>query len=340
MHRMDLSPNVGEDDLHAVVDGQLAADRHREVMAYLATYPDAADRVAGFFRQRVELAALREGLADGEPGRPQLANLEEALTRVVRQQHRVRRAVGAGGVLAAVLAVAAASGWWYAAGRDPGPHQDGTRLASPAAEGRLAAARDLLAAAEPAAGGAEDAAVLWLQAQVAGHPLKQPDLEALGLRFAGASKLKGARGPAIRLAYTDEEGNPFHVFVGVKESGVELAAALVAEDHVSLSWQQDPLVFSLVAPRGSARLGEVVRSAGEMMDPAPVAADAGLSGGGAAAAAVRHDVAGEAAPAVALPEAAANAPASAGHGGDPAGAGAGPLGTLPPATTTEVSKPL
>jgi len=28
---MDLSPNVGEDDLHAVVDGQLAVERHGEV---------------------------------------------------------------------------------------------------------------------------------------------------------------------------------------------------------------------------------------------------------------------------------------------------------------------
>src|SRR3954447_24516181 len=113
MHRMDLSPNVGEDDLHAVVDGQLDADRHQEVMAYLAVYPDAADRVSTFFRQRVDLAALRETLGDSEPGH-ELASLGDALARVVRRQHRVRRAINAGGVLALMLA--AASGAWLTMG--------------------------------------------------------------------------------------------------------------------------------------------------------------------------------------------------------------------------------
>src|SRR3954454_21679825 len=114
MHRMDLSPNVGEDDLHAVVDGQLAVEGHGEVMGYLAAYPDAADRVSGFFRQRVQLAALRDSLADSDPG-SQLATPEQQLCRVVRTQPRVRRTLGTGGLIVALLA--AASGWWLTAGR-------------------------------------------------------------------------------------------------------------------------------------------------------------------------------------------------------------------------------
>src|SRR5687767_7784860 len=97
MHRMDLSPNVGEDDLHAVVDGQLDADRHREVMAYLAVYPDAAERVSAFFRQRVELAALRENLNDSESS-GSIVELERALCHAVRKQQRTRRVLGAGGM--------------------------------------------------------------------------------------------------------------------------------------------------------------------------------------------------------------------------------------------------
>jgi anti-sigma factor RsiW len=98
MHRAGLSPGVGEDDLHAMVDGQLAADRHGEVMAHLAAHPDAAGRIAAFLEQRVRLAALREALVDGE-AEPRLAGMEEALGRIVREQRRARRALRAGGLL-------------------------------------------------------------------------------------------------------------------------------------------------------------------------------------------------------------------------------------------------
>jgi len=102
-------PGAGERDLHALVDGDLGADRHLAVMTYLALRPDAAERFSSFFRQRVALAALRESLAAGEPAAG-LAGLEAALCLVVRR-HRARRAMaGAIGLLAALLAAAAAAG--------------------------------------------------------------------------------------------------------------------------------------------------------------------------------------------------------------------------------------
>lgn len=272
MHRTDLSPNVGEDDLHAVVDGQLAADRHREVMAYLAVYPDAADRVAAFFRQRVELAALRESLSDGEPTR-EVANLEAALCHSLRRGRRARRrALGGAGLMAVLLA--ALTGWWLAT-----PDRDRALIAEVSATGRVqprAFEQQPLAETGPISTEAGDAAVLWLQAHLGGRPLKQPDLEALGLRFVGGSALKGAPGPAIRLVYTDEAEAAFALYVGVKHSGVSLAASMVPEGHISLSWQNGPLSFTLIAPEGSSRLGEIMRSASTLLDPAPVAADAAL----------------------------------------------------------------
>jgi anti-sigma factor RsiW len=272
MHRMDLSPNVGEDDLHAVVDGQLAADRHREVMAYLAVYPDAADRVSAFFRQRVELAALREGLSDGEPAR-ELAGLEAALCQSLRQGQRARRRALGGGGLALVLA-AVVSGWWLAHDRG----HSAIANAAPASRGEQMALGHGSVDADPITMEAGDAAVLWLQAHLGGQLLKQPNLETLGLHFVGGSTLKGARGPAIRLVYTDDAGAAFALFVGVKQSGVGLAASMVPEGHISLSWQHEPLTFTLIAPQGSSRLGDIMRSASDLIDPAPVAADAALGG--------------------------------------------------------------
>ena len=279
MHNMDSSPNVGEDDLHAFIDGQLASERHREVMAYLAVHPDAADRISVFLRQRVELAGLRERLNDSEP-EAELATLEDALCRVVRRQRHVSRVFGAGSVAAALIV--AATGLWFTGGR--GEQAVGARqVAEAATEARTASWRQVTAgAADAVAADAGDSAILWLQAHLSGRSLKHPTLETLGLRLVGSAPLRGAFGPAIRLVYADEAGSTFDFFVGVRQSGVELAASLVPEGHISLSWQHDPLVFTLVAPQGSARLGEIMRSATSLLDPAPVAVDAALAEAGSA----------------------------------------------------------
>jgi anti-sigma factor RsiW len=277
MHRRDLSPNVGEDDLHAVVDGQLAVERHGEVMGYLAAYPDAADRVSAFFRQRVELAALRDSLADSDPG-PQLATLEQQLCRVVRTQHRVRRALGTGGLIVALLA--AASGWWLTAGHGVSGGQT-RQLTAEAQPARVPFSPDLVAETSLAAVAPGDAAIVWLQAKLGGRTLKEPNLEALGLHFVGSNELRSAQGPAVRLLYTDGNGRDFNLFAGARHSGIESVPALVPEGHVAVTWQQDPLVFALVAPEGSSRLADIMRSANSLLDPAPIAADAAATNTGA-----------------------------------------------------------
>ena len=43
---MDGDPRVTEEELHAYVDGELAADRQRTVEAWLASHPEDAARVA------------------------------------------------------------------------------------------------------------------------------------------------------------------------------------------------------------------------------------------------------------------------------------------------------
>jgi len=86
-------PDVGEDELHALVDGRLAAERRPEVEARLAAWPDAAERVRAFRDQRELLAALGEALADAEPP-PALSRLGTALVCALRRQRRCRRATG------------------------------------------------------------------------------------------------------------------------------------------------------------------------------------------------------------------------------------------------------
>jgi hypothetical protein len=229
----------------------------------------------------VELAALRETLADSEPGH-ELASLGDALARTVRRQQRVRRAINAGSLLALMLA--AASGAWLTMGRG-GDDPTASQVAShgPArAEARqlVATAPNLVADVEPVAAEAGDSALVWLQAHLSGHMIKQPDLEEVGLRFVGGSQLKSAQGPAIRLVYGDSAGRVYTFFAGTRQSGVELVPVQAPEGNVAMSWQQGPLAFALVAPQDSTRLTDIMKTVGELVDdPPPVSADAGAGAG-------------------------------------------------------------
>ena len=260
---------MDDEDIHAVIDNQLAAGRHGEVMAYLAAHPDAADRAAAFMRQRIELAALREALIDGET-ELQLTGREEALCSLVRKQHGIRHALQAGGVL--VLILAAVSGWWFssreAVSEQPMVHAD---------QGRIPLAQAMLAGVATGGADAGDPAVPWLQARLFGRPFQRPNLEPLGLRFAESSVLRGDGEPAIRLVYADASGSRYDLVVGVKQSGIELVPIMIPEHYISLTWQHDSLIFSLAAPQGSTQLGEIMRSVSDALDvpPGPVAGDAG-----------------------------------------------------------------
>ena len=83
-------PDVGEDELHALVDGRLAAERCPEVEARLAARPDTAERVRVFRDQRALVAALGEALAGAEPP-PALSRLGAALACALRRQRHCRR---------------------------------------------------------------------------------------------------------------------------------------------------------------------------------------------------------------------------------------------------------
>jgi anti-sigma factor RsiW len=106
-----LCSDLSENDLHALVDGELAGERLDGVAARLATDRAAAERVAAYAEQRAALTALREELALVAPPAPALCDLEQALRDALGRQRRVRHSaavVGAAvvGGAAAVAAVA------------------------------------------------------------------------------------------------------------------------------------------------------------------------------------------------------------------------------------------
>jgi anti-sigma factor RsiW len=85
-----VNRSVSENDLHAFVDGHLTRGRDREVVAYLATDPAAAERARAFFEQQEALAALRHSLAEDQAG-PSWPDFGQVLGRKVQVQRRSER---------------------------------------------------------------------------------------------------------------------------------------------------------------------------------------------------------------------------------------------------------
>src|SRR5207247_9416696 len=92
---IDRYPPVTEEELHAYVDGELAADRRGAVEAWLASHPEDAARVAQW-RAQADAIRARYGMLASEPV-PARFDLHK-LTRGPRSWAKVAAAAGVGAV--------------------------------------------------------------------------------------------------------------------------------------------------------------------------------------------------------------------------------------------------
>ena len=106
-------------DLHALVDGQLADDRLAGVIDRLGADRAMAERAAAYRDQLALLAALREQTAP-EASSTRSGELERALRDAVTRQERVRRIAAVGGAVALVAAIGYKS-WSRDQRRQPQP---------------------------------------------------------------------------------------------------------------------------------------------------------------------------------------------------------------------------
>jgi anti-sigma factor RsiW len=100
---IDGDPRVTEEELHAYVDGELAADRRGTVEAWLASHPEDAARVAQW-RAQAEAIRARFGAFASEPV-PTRFDLDRLARRA-----RSWRAAAAAAVIVAFVA-GAVVGW-------------------------------------------------------------------------------------------------------------------------------------------------------------------------------------------------------------------------------------
>lgn len=220
------APPPTEDELHALVDGQLAPDRRSEVEDAAVRDPAIAARVAAWRSQRDALRRLHGDLL-GEPiPAPLMSVLDRNRPRQARQGSWMRW----GGMAAGVL-VAFAAGWL-------GNAQWSAQRAAPAQSAKAPAMREFVHDASIAhavyapekrhpvevAATEQQHLVQWLSKRL-DRPLKVPDLTTMGYTLVGGRLLPGESGARAQFMFEDPTGERVTLYIGTLDSQTAGTAA-------------------------------------------------------------------------------------------------------------------
>ena len=261
---------IGEDDLHAFVDGVLDPARAPAVERYLAERPEEAARLAAYARQRDALrAAVAFKAAEPIPARLRIGHLRAARRRASWARWRVAAA-------AACLMLAGAGLGWTVRGTleaglaSPGP------AAEPAAPAWLAEAPAWQEAA------AEDTDLAaWLYRRLA-TPMVLPDLAGHGFVPDLARVLPAEGGARAMLRYVDADGLALTIWRQPTRDPVPrpLVCADEPGGRVTYSWSDGRHLHAVTAALPRERLRPIalaVERAMEAPPPAPYGLMAGRS---------------------------------------------------------------
>lgn len=241
------SPPFSEEDLHAWVDGRLAADRRAELEAWLAANPERAQELARWRSVNERLHAGYDPVLD----EPIPAHLLAAATRPRLPRLRVAAVLGwiaLGGLLGL--------GAGYRLGGDT-PALPTAGIAPPQATPvafdlpRQAALAHAVYAPEqrhPVEVGADEEAhlVAWLSKRL-GRPLRIPDLSAQAFRLMGGRLLATAAGPGAQFMYENAAGQRLTLYVSVDaDADAGTAFRYAREDGIGVFyWIDRDLAYAL-----------------------------------------------------------------------------------------------
>lgn len=216
----------GEAELHAYVDGRLAADARAAVELRLAADPEAARTAAAWAAQRDALRALHADVRD--------ERIPEHLLHAAGQLQRRTERVGQWqrwGGLAASVVLAFALGWggalqWNARG---GPGSGARLTANFAHQAALAHVVYMPEVRHPVEVEAaqQQHLVQWLSKRL-NKPLKVPNLAATGYELVGGRLLPGDGGARAQFMYQNAAGERITLYIGAvdgaKQKGMEETA--------------------------------------------------------------------------------------------------------------------
>ena len=251
---IDREPPVTEDELHAYVDGELAADRRAAVEQWLASHPEDAARVAAW-RAQADAVRARYGATASEPVSPRFD-----LDRLARVRRRWSR-IAAAAVVAALL-LGGAAGWlgrglWEGSG----PTRNVMVEAFDAHRLYIAEVRHPI---EVKAG--ESHLIPWLSRRV-GTSLPTPNLDSFGLKLLGGRLLPGVSGRAAALyMYEGQSGERFTIYCRRDPAPQSALRYRAAGTIGSFFWVEDEVAFVVSGPADRARLQKVAESVYEQIE--------------------------------------------------------------------------
>jgi anti-sigma factor RsiW len=204
---------VGEDDLHAHLDGQLPAERAKAVDIYLSERPAERERWSQY---AVHRQLLREAFAMS-PDEPIPARLRVAQLLDLRQRQRRRFAALAAGL--ALFVLGGLTGW---SAQNLASHLAQSSPRGIAAAEARAVAADAISAHRTFSVevrhpvevdvGHEAHLVQWLSKRL-GRPLVVPNLSAAGFQLLGGRLLPAEVGPAAQFMYQNDKGERLTLYL-------------------------------------------------------------------------------------------------------------------------------
>lgn len=242
---------IDEEKLHAYVDEALDPAGQRELEAYLAQHPEAANRVAAWRRQRQALHAQFDPVL-AEPIPPRLMP-------PARPTRWLRHAAMLGWLgLGLILG-------WLARGNAPVP----APLASLPREAALAHAVYAPEVLHPVEVGAAQQAhlVKWLSKRL-GRELTAPDLADQGFELMGGRLLPADDGPAAQFMYQDGQGRRLTLYVRLLSSAAaDTAFRYERRNAVSVFyWVDGRFGYALSGEMEQSRLRQIATAIYHQLD--------------------------------------------------------------------------
>ncbi len=223
---------IGEDDLHAYVDGALSPARRAAVEAWLAEHPDEAAEVAGWQAQN---AAIRDAFGE-TPATAGAADRAMIAAAAARRPRRIGWGIAAG--FALFFALGGGIGALATAALD---RQADTDVAEILPEASMT--NYLVYASEvrhPVEVGAneEEHLVNWLGKRI-GRKLTAPDLTGKGFQLVGGRLVPFAEKAGAMLMYEDDRNNRVTVLIGTNPTHTGTEFRYEEKDGISTFYWTD-----------------------------------------------------------------------------------------------------
>lgn len=244
---------IEDQDLHALLDGELAPQRQAEVEEWLASQPAEAARIESW-RQQAD--AIRAAYAPilSEPLPPKLTALSESPKRT-----------GTWSALWLAAGIALfASGFATSRLVQPAPVAHQEELAEYGLEAHAVYVGEVRHPVEVTAAD-EDHLVRWLSKRL-NAPLVVPDLSSGGLSLIGGRLLPAGGKPCAMLMYETTSGERFTLLVTSGDARGETAFRYQeASGYGTFYWYSGDFGYALVGPADKARLLGISRQVYDAM---------------------------------------------------------------------------